>query len=540
MNNSQKLHDDPRLVLIHPPAVSKRYLKTKFMPYGMAVLYSFLAEHDVPVVQFDFLMDYLFGKTGVIDYFDPRNAFTEQDFFCALRGGFSHAGIRDFVDTYSNRLIQDAGMYAFSIVSYQQFWASLLIADRIRRMNERAVIVFGGPFITIKPPESFVPFGIADYWVKGSGEEPLLLLYRLSRGDSDIDRATIPGLVFYDSERLICNPQSHLPAEEERPPDFSGLPLESYRYDHPLTGKETFFLPYRIAKGCPSRCSFCTGRLVDRYDCKSVDKIVSELKSLAGRYETNMVQFADASINGHPVLLAKLCDRLVRDFPDIRWYSYAKIDAFDASLLRKVKAAGCFSLFWGAESAHQPTIRLLGKHFRVADMFRLLDEAVDLGIKNYLHLMYNVPHESDADVEKIIGLVERYRNCDLVSFLPQRFLLEPQTAMFEHPQKYGLTNVRRVGKTVFDREQYIYDEISGPDHIRVELRDELHREALAETLEWIRYRNLVNSEKGLSRFLLSLPFHLRKFSAGSPFLRKIHQTVTNWIESRNDGIQEQL
>ena len=30
------------LVLTHPPAVSRRYLKTKFPPYGMGVLAAFL------------------------------------------------------------------------------------------------------------------------------------------------------------------------------------------------------------------------------------------------------------------------------------------------------------------------------------------------------------------------------------------------------------------------------------------------------------------------------------------------------------------
>lgn len=535
------LNRDSRLVLIHPPAISKRYLKTKFMPYGMAVLYSFLKEHSVPVVQFDFLMEYLFESPDDIDFYNPERSFSEEEFFAALKGSASHPGIGSFVEKYYGRVPQDAEMYAFSIVAYHQFWAGLLMAARIRRDNPDAVIVFGGPFITIKPAESFVPYGIANYWIKGSGELPLLMLHRLHNGDSAVKRESIPGLIYFDDGKLVCNPQSRFPAEDERPPDFEGLSLEPYRYDHPLTGKQTLFLPYRVSKGCPSRCSFCTGRLVDRYDGKSVDKIVSEVVVLARKYGTNMFQFADASINGHPRVLSDLCDRLASDFPDIRWYSYAKVNGFDSTLLKKVKAAGCFSLFWGVESAYQPTVRLLGKRFQVEDMFCLLDEAVAVGIKNYVHLMYNVPHESDADVESLIRLVERYMNCDMVVFLPQRFLLEPQSLMYEQPEKYGLQNIRGVGKTVFEREQYVYDEIDGIDYAGVELRNELNRKKLADTLEWIHYRNMMNGRnKGLAKLLPQLLVHFGKLSAKSRKLQGIHKAVTDWVASRNAAIREQL
>ncbi len=88
-------------------------------------------------------------------------------------------------------------------------------------------------------------------------------------------------------------------------------------------------------------------------------------------------------------------------------------------------------------------------------------------------------------MESLIRLVERYKECDMVVFLPQRFLLEPQSLMFEHPEEYGLADIRSVGKTVFEREQYVYAEIEAADHEAVELRNELHRKKLADTLEWI-------------------------------------------------------
>ena len=72
----------------------------------------------------------------------------------------------------------------------------------------------------------------------------------------------------------------------------------------------------------------------------------------------------------------------------------------------KPRPRGCFALFWGVESAYQPTVDLLGKGFRTEHLHDILDEASELGIKNYIHLMFNTPHESEEDIRHFVGLVE--------------------------------------------------------------------------------------------------------------------------------------
>lgn len=529
------------LILIHPPAVSKRYLRTKFMPYGMAVLYSFLKERGIPVLQYDFLMEYLFSADEDIDYHNPERTFSDADFFSCLAGSASHKGLEAFSVKYGSRLPIDGAIYAFSIVAYHQFWAALLLASYIRRVSPRAVIVFGGPFITIKSLRSFVPFGIADYWIRGSGEIPLLKLYEYVRGQSSANRESIPGIVYVDGHRIFEGDKSTFPAEEERPPDFEGLTLSHYRYDHPVLGAQTLFLPYRISKGCPSRCSFCTGRLVDRYGFKSVRKVVREISALSAKYGTFTFQLADASVNGYPRQLADLCDCLSDEAPSVRWYSYAKVNGFTADLLMKVKRAGCFSLFWGVESAHEPTIRMLGKRFSVAQMYELIDESIRVGIKSYIHLIYNTPRETDQDISALIRLIERYINSDLVEFLPQRFLLEAQSLMFEHPDRYGLVGIRRVESSLFEREQFVYRE-SGLDYSDVEKRNRLHRQKLDDHIEWIRYRSMLrrSSNRLLGRILPRLLVSSGSWAKRSTMARRFHDGLVARIETGTFQIREQL
>jgi hypothetical protein len=226
----------------------------------------------------------------------------------------------------------------------------------------------------------------------------------------------------------------------------------------------------------------------------------------------------------------------------MKWYSYAKVNGFTTELLEQVRRAGCFSLFWGIESAHQPTIHLLGKRFKLEQMHKLLDHAITIGITNYIHLMYNTPHESMDDVEAFMRLIDRYINSPNVVFLPQRFLLEPQSLLFEEPGRYGLSHIGKVQGSVFEREQYVYLESTGLDHAAVMERNELHRKILFEHLELIRYRNMLRGSRHKLSLLLSPKLLVRsgKYSDKSPWIQKIHKKVVSLIEDGNNAMREQL
>ena len=472
----------PPLILIHPPAVSKRFLPTRFLPYGMAVLSSYLKEHQVPVIQHDFLPDYLYDFPEAPDFHHPENTFPETELFSYLEGSSGSSRLAAFADRYIRRLDLDSGIYAFSIISYHQFWGALILAKRLRALQPAANIVFGGPFITIRPPAGITRYGLADYWIKGSGEAPLLALYRRHAHLGSTRLADIPGLVYFAGVELKVNPTSRLAASRERPPDFAGLSLDAYRYDHPVTGPQTLFLPYRFSRGCPSQCSFCTGCLVDRYSLKPVDKIMVELQGLSACYGSSAFMFADAAINGSPRQLAAVCRRLPQELPEIRWYAYARIRGFTPELLQMAARAGCMSLFWGLESAHQPTVDFLGKGFQVAQVREIIDASRAAGIKNYIHFMYNTPHETEADLQALIRLVQHYRGCDDVYFMPMRFLLEPQSRLFEDPGAFGLQDLTRAPGSALDREAYIFSEVNGLEAPAIARRNRKHGEILAAVL----------------------------------------------------------
>jgi hypothetical protein len=479
---SDRHHGAP-LVLVHPPALSKRYLPTKVLPYGMAVLHAYLKTRGIPVQQHELLAAYLHHSPKDPDYHNPEQGFSQEEYLDCLQGRRNGGRLDDFAAKYADKLPDTAAIYAFSIMAYPQYWASLLLARRLKRRNPGSLIVFGGPYITIKPNAELAAYGGADLWIKGNGETPLAVLYQMSQKAGGIVPREVPGACYLSDGKLHQNPPARLPAQDECAPDFGGLDLQSYRMRHPVSGRNALFLPYRITKGCVSRCSFCTGRLVDGFESKPLEKIVTELERLARDYHSRDFMFCDASINADPALLAGLCRRLSKALPGMSWYAYARVQGFSRRLLWDARRAGCFSLFWGVDAMHQPTVRLLGKGFKVSRVPELLAECRELGIESHLHLMYHTPHESPEDARALRSLVEAWQDSPGIEFALHRFLLEPGSLMARHPGDFGLCDLSPAPRDLFERPHLMFGETTGLSPEAIKEREEMIKDILGPLLE---------------------------------------------------------
>jgi hypothetical protein len=113
--------------------------------------------------------------------------------------------------------------------------------------------------------------------------------------------------------------------------------------------------------------------------------------------------------------------------------------------------------------------------------------------------------------------------------------------MFEHPGQYGLTNLRSVETSVFEREQFVYDELDGLESEKIRERNEQYRKRLEAHLDRIRYSNLINGAGSalLRRIPPKLLVESQRRARTSRFVGKLHETVVAWLESKNTA-REQL
>jgi len=477
------------LVLVHPPALSRRYLPTKFPPHGMATLYAGCVARGLPVVQVDRLMDSIYADPDGLDVFTTDRDLDEDGFRRFLDTGQGSARLTAFVERHLAALPADCGFFAFSVVSYLQYFAALLLGSALKRRDPGAVVILGGPCVTVKTADELAGLPVPNAWIRGCGLAPLPGLWA-NPGDN-----AAPGLLRLVENGILERPLSRSAAEEEPAPDFSGLDMASYRYAHPDFGP-TVFLPFRMTKGCASHCAFCTGRLVDPFSAKTPQKIVRELEQLVTRYGVRTVMFTDAAVNANAGQFLATCRLLAERLPGLRWYGYARIKGFDAAQARAAAAAGCFALFFGVESAHPPTVRWLGKGFSAAELSGALDAAIQAGIRGVVHLMYNTPHEGPDDVAALLELSAHCADEPLLECMAQRFLLEPGSSLALNPERYGLCNLRLRPKGFFDRPEYLYDLADGTDAGTLAERHARNRELLAPALERMHRRSLPRDAAG--------------------------------------------
>jgi hypothetical protein len=198
-------------------------------------------------------------------------------------------------------------------------------------------------------------------------------------------------------------------------------------------------------------------------------------------------------------------------------------------------------LFWGVESASQPIVDLLGKRFRIEKMHEAIETAKALGIRSYVHLMYNTPHETEEDIARLIRFVELHIRSERVVFLPQRFLLEPQSLMYERPGHYGLVNLRKVEASPFERDEFTFEELGGTGREVIALRNQKHHRLIAGHLEWIRYRNLLSGSPNplVRRFPARLLVFTGRHAQRSKTARVVHSLLMGSLLGKVN-LREQL
>ena len=114
--------------------------------------------------------------------------------------------------------------------------------------------------------------------------------------------------------------------------------------------------------------------------------------------------------------------------------------------------------------------------------------------------------------------------------------------MFDHPNRYGLVNIKRVESSQFEREQWICQELDGLDYDGVEQRNERNRKALSDHVDRITYRNMLSGPRVrlLRRFPARWILYVGKRSETSRFMRWIHRILMSLIRPTMPELKEQL
>ena len=244
------------------------------------------------------------------------------------------------------------------------------LADVLQEHLPEVLVVLGGKHVSVIPQDVYdgTP-PVFDVSVIGEGEETLLELVRaleehgskralLEHGDA-LDK--IRGIAFQRDGRMVRTPPRPFIADLDSLPFPARDLLPVHRYQ-PVGNRYKRLPAFAMVaiRGCPYPCTFCSeARTTVRFS--SPARVVAEIVHLVETYGAREVTFWDDTMTLNKKWMYELCDRLVAARLDIAWSCYAAINTITTELLVRMKAAGCWNIFYGIESPDET----LKKHVRI-------------------------------------------------------------------------------------------------------------------------------------------------------------------------------
>ena len=313
--------------------------------------------------------------------------------------GFIETFSRTFAD-FQPTAVGVTSMYSNSLQAEQLIRAA-------KRLDESVATIAGGSHFGALANRALIRIPELDYAIEGEAEESFAaLLDSLERG---VDPAPTPRLHYRRDGQLLATPAAPLMDLAGLPPIWPSLDgvIDLSRYPRTIpkgAGRRIMFV--EAGRGCPFRCTFCATAPFweQRYRVKPARRIVEEMRFL------NQELGYDSFILVHDLLTANLkfislfCDEMLEAQLPVEWMANSRTDIRLHGLLPKMKAAGCWKLFHGIESASSRLQVTIDKHLPVDSAASSIQDLLDHGIGATCSFVIGLPGETPEDLSATVAL----------------------------------------------------------------------------------------------------------------------------------------
>ncbi len=337
---------------------------------------------------------------------------------------------------------KEQSIVGFHVISHIGLLWSILLARKLKKRLPRILTVLGGPaFVSWKEVLSFYPE--INAVVHGEGEVTISELANSYDGSLE-SIEEIKGISYRNTEDIIITNEARPLVEslDSLPfPSYDDLPLSEYpqnKFGMPI-------MPVVGSRGCVGNCVFCVEKRLWGNTCRmrTPEDIVSEIKSMQGKYGTSVIRFNDSFINCNIKSLETFCDLLIEEDMGIKWMGNARVrPEMTNKLLEKMCNAGCIGLWYGIESGSQRILQKMKKGYDLDTAKKVIRNTARSGIRVLTFMIVDFPGETVSDFKQSVDFLERnYEFIDQVHV--SRFGVYHDSEISQNPQKYGIEAIRR-------------------------------------------------------------------------------------------------
>lgn len=315
--------------------------------------------------------------------------------------GFSVDLLLDFIIKTKPALI---GFTALTV----DIFVAAGIAKAIKQEVPEAKICVGGVHVTAMPLETLKEFSVFDFVVCGEAEE--ILIPMLNYLDDRRALSCICGVVTHEKQKFQTKRIKDL--DDSPFPAWEEFDLSKYPGTYPHRTKSE--LPILVGRGCPYQCVFCCRSLGSRVRQRSVLSVINEIERNVKNFNCQSIAFLDETFLINMTWFHEFLDILMKRGLNkrITWSCSTRVDNMSLGLLKKMKTAGCYYVFFGMESADDQTLRVIKKNITVEQIKNAVKHTKQVGILPVGAFIIGLPGDTE---EKILKAIKLARELDLYS-----------------------------------------------------------------------------------------------------------------------------
>lgn len=275
----------------------------------------------------------------------------------------------------------------------------------VRESLKDVVVIAGGPHFTALPEKTMERF--LEFDIGCIGEADITIVEMLNALEAGADLSQVNGLVLRKEGEVYFTPgRQRIKDLDELPmPAWDLLPDLTKYYCPPVhTLKKIPAALLITSRGCPGQCTFCDrSTFGNRCTTNSAGYVIRMVENLYHNYGIKEIQFRDDNFVAFRRRLKEICQKIKDSRLPIVWSCTGRADMVTPELLREMKDAGCWQIWYGVESGSQRILDVINKKITLEQMENAINWTHRVGIDACAFFMIGHPTETKKTIEETIA-----------------------------------------------------------------------------------------------------------------------------------------
>lgn len=317
----------------------------------------------------------------------------------SLREGTSEDGFLRVLESFSPEVVGISGQATPAIYDVYA------VARVIKEYDPGTLVIVGGAHVTFEDTRVLNDCPEIDIVVRGEGEATMNELVTARENEHSV--ADVRGITYRKGPETVRNPDMPYiqPLDSLPLPAYDLLNLRKY-----FSGGVSW-TSMITSRGCPYQCVFCSSsRIVGkRWRGRSPDNVMKEVQLLEEKFGVREIEFLDDLFTFDKSRVKEMCKLFRNVGVSSGWTCSTRADimARYTEMAGWLKAAGCHTVYLGAESGSQRVLNMMNKGIRISDIVKSVRTLKENGLDVILSFIIGLPSETREEIKTTIDFACR-------------------------------------------------------------------------------------------------------------------------------------